>query len=73
MLKIQGIETWYGAIQALKGISLVRKQGEIVARSVANGAPGRATTIRVRSRHPESVKGEKSNLSWGKAHYRDWM
>ena len=31
MLKIEGIETCYGAIQALKGISLDVKQGEIVA------------------------------------------
>ena len=45
MLKIQGIETWYGAIQALKGISLDVKQGEIVALLGANGA-GKSTTIR---------------------------
>ena len=44
MLKIQGIETWYGAIQALKGISLDVKQGEIVALLGANGA-GKSTTI----------------------------
>ena len=31
MLKVEGVETWYGAIQALKGISLQVKQGEIVA------------------------------------------
>ncbi len=44
MLKIQGIETWYGAIQALKGISLDVQQGEIVALLGANGA-GKSTTI----------------------------
>jgi branched-chain amino acid transport system ATP-binding protein len=44
MLKIRGIETWYGAIQALKGISLDVKQGEIVALLGANGA-GKSTTI----------------------------
>jgi branched-chain amino acid transport system ATP-binding protein len=44
MLRIQGIETWYGAIQALKGISLDVKQGEIVALLGANGA-GKSTTI----------------------------
>lgn len=44
MLKVEGIETWYGAIQALKGISLDVKQGEIVALLGANGA-GKSTTI----------------------------
>jgi branched-chain amino acid transport system ATP-binding protein len=44
MLRIQGIETWYGAIQALKGVSLDVKQGEIVALLGANGA-GKSTTI----------------------------
>jgi branched-chain amino acid transport system ATP-binding protein len=45
MLKVEGIETWYGAIQALKGISLDVKQGEIVALLGANGA-GKSTTIK---------------------------
>ena len=44
MLKVQGIETWYGAIQALKGVSLDVKQGEIVALLGANGA-GKSTTL----------------------------
>ncbi len=45
MLKVQGIETWYGAIQALKGVSLDVQQGEIVALLGANGA-GKSTTIK---------------------------
>jgi branched-chain amino acid transport system ATP-binding protein len=45
MLKVAGIETWYGAIQALKGVSLEVKQGEIVALLGANGA-GKSTTIK---------------------------
>ena len=45
MLKVEGIETWYGAIQALKGVSLDVKQGEIVALLGANGA-GKSTTIK---------------------------
>ncbi|MGO9121972.1 MAG: ABC transporter ATP-binding protein [Desulfomonilaceae bacterium] len=44
MLKLEGIETWYGAIQAIKGISLDVNQGEIVALLGANGA-GKSTTI----------------------------
>ena len=44
MLRIEGIETWYGAIQALKGVTLDVKPGEIVALLGANGA-GKSTTI----------------------------
>ena len=45
MLNVAGIETWYGAIQALKGISLDVNQGEIVSLLGANGA-GKSTTIK---------------------------
>jgi branched-chain amino acid transport system ATP-binding protein len=45
MLNVLGIETWYGAIQALKGISLDVNQGEIVSLLGANGA-GKSTTIK---------------------------
>jgi len=45
MLKVEGIETWYGAIQALRGISLAVEQGEIVTLLGANGA-GKSTTIK---------------------------
>lgn len=45
MLKVEGIETWYGAIQALKGVSLDVNQGEIVALLGANGA-GKSTTLK---------------------------
>jgi branched-chain amino acid transport system ATP-binding protein len=45
MLKVAEIETCYGAIQALKGVSLEVRQGEIVALLGANGA-GKSTTIK---------------------------
>lgn len=45
MLKVQGIETWYGAIQALKGVTLEVNEGEVVALLGANGA-GKSTTIK---------------------------
>jgi branched-chain amino acid transport system ATP-binding protein len=44
MLKLNEIHTYYGNIQALKGISLEIKQGEIVTLIGANGA-GKSTTL----------------------------
>ena len=45
MLKVSGIETYYGNIQALKGISLDVEQGKIVTLLGANGA-GKTTTMK---------------------------
>src|SRR2546426_5923080 len=45
MLQLENIDVYYGAIQALKGISLRVDQGEIVTMIGANGA-GKSTTIR---------------------------
>lgn len=44
MLKIDNIHTFYGHIEALKGISLDVKQGEIITLIGANGA-GKSTTL----------------------------
>lgn len=44
MLEISNIHTYYGNIHALKGISLVVEQGEIVTLIGANGA-GKTTTL----------------------------
>jgi branched-chain amino acid transport system ATP-binding protein len=45
LLSVDGIETFYGSIQALKGISLEVNDGEIVTLIGANGA-GKSTTLR---------------------------
>lgn len=45
MLKINDINVYYGAIHALKGISLEINEGEIVTLIGANGA-GKSTTLR---------------------------
>jgi len=45
ILKIDDINVYYGAIHAIKGISLEVKQGEIVTLIGANGA-GKSTTLR---------------------------
>ncbi|TMM12585.1 MAG: ATP-binding cassette domain-containing protein, partial [Actinobacteria bacterium] len=45
LLELKGVETYYGSIQALKGISIDVREGEIVTLIGANGA-GKATTLR---------------------------
>lgn len=45
MLAIDGIDVFYGAIHALKGVSLTVNEGEIVTLIGANGA-GKSTTLR---------------------------
>jgi branched-chain amino acid transport system ATP-binding protein len=45
MLEVQDIKTYYGNIQALKGISLEVNEGEIVTLIGSNGA-GKSTTLR---------------------------
>jgi len=45
LLELDGVETYYGAIQALKGISITVGEGEIVTLIGANGA-GKSTTLR---------------------------
>ena len=45
MLRLEDVHTFYGSIQALKGISLEVREGEIVTLIGANGA-GKSTTLR---------------------------
>jgi branched-chain amino acid transport system ATP-binding protein len=45
LLRLEGVHTFYGSIEALKGISLEVREGEIVTLIGANGA-GKSTTLR---------------------------
>jgi branched-chain amino acid transport system ATP-binding protein len=45
ILEVEDVHTFYGSIEALKGISLQVRQGEIVTLIGANGA-GKSTTLR---------------------------
>jgi branched-chain amino acid transport system ATP-binding protein len=45
LLELEGVQTFYGSIQALKGISIEVHEGEIVTLIGANGA-GKSTTLR---------------------------
>lgn len=44
MLRLEGIKTYYGNIQAIKGVSLEVNEGEIICLIGANGA-GKSTTL----------------------------
>lgn len=57
MLKIENINVFYGAIHALKGLSLEVKPGEIVTLIGANGA-GKSTTLRTISGLIRPKEGE---------------
>jgi branched-chain amino acid transport system ATP-binding protein len=56
LLKVEGIETYYGSAQALKGVSLAVHKGELIAILGANGA-GKTTLLRTISGLNESRKG----------------
>ncbi len=45
VLELEGIHTYYGAIHALKGVTLEVREGEIVTLLGANGA-GKSSTLR---------------------------
>ena len=45
ILELEGVHTYYGSIHALKGVSLVVREGEIVTLLGSNGA-GKSTTLR---------------------------
>jgi branched-chain amino acid transport system ATP-binding protein len=56
LLTIRGVETFYGKIQALKGIDIDVNQGEIVTLIGANGA-GKSTTMMTIFGSPRARKG----------------
>jgi len=56
MLKLESIESYYGKIQALKGITLRVPEGTIVAILGANGA-GKSTTLRTISGLIQPARG----------------
>ncbi len=56
MLKVKDIETYYGSIQALKGISLEVNEGEVVTLLGSNGA-GKSTTLKTISGLLRPVRG----------------
>ncbi len=57
MLKVKGIEVFYGDLQALRGVSLEVNQGEIVSIVGSNGA-GKSTTLMTISGVLKPKRGE---------------
>ena len=57
MLKVKGIEVFYGDLQALRGVSLEIEQGEIVSIIGSNGA-GKSTTLMTISGVLKPKRGE---------------
>jgi branched-chain amino acid transport system ATP-binding protein len=55
LLKLTGVDAFYGRVQALRGVSITVDQGEVVALIGSNGA-GKTTTLRTISglMHPPS-------------------
>ena len=56
LLKVRGVQTFYGNIQALKGIDLDVHQGEIVAMIGSNGA-GKSTLMMTICGSPQARQG----------------
>lgn len=69
LIEIEGIDVHYGAIHALRGVSLEVGEGEIVALIGSNGA-GKTTTLRAVSNVVRSTGGSirylgESTAGWG--------
>ncbi len=56
MLKVEGVHTYYGAIEALKGVDIEINQGEIVTLIGANGA-GKSTLLMTICGTPQARQG----------------
>jgi branched-chain amino acid transport system ATP-binding protein len=56
MLKVAGVQTFYGRIQALRGVDLEVKEGEIVTLIGANGA-GKSTLLMTICGNPRASNG----------------
>jgi branched-chain amino acid transport system ATP-binding protein len=57
LLELKGVASYYGSVQALKGVSLHVEQGEVVTLLGANGA-GKSTTLRTISGLLRPAAGE---------------
>jgi branched-chain amino acid transport system ATP-binding protein len=72
ILELEDVHTYYGSIQALKGISLTVDQGEIVTLIGANGA-GKSTTLRsingLNSPRRGRIRFQGRDITYASAHH----
>lgn len=59
LLSLRGVETFYGSVQALRGVDIDVHQGEIVALVGANGA-GKSTLLMTICGSPQATRGSVS-------------
>ncbi len=57
MLSVRGVHTWYGPVQALRGVDVDVQEGEIVTLIGANGA-GKSTLLMTVCGNPRASRGE---------------
>ena len=57
MLSVSGVHTFYGRIEALRGVDVEVKEGEIVTLIGANGA-GKSTLLMTICGNPRAAKGK---------------
>jgi branched-chain amino acid transport system ATP-binding protein len=72
ILELEDVHTYYGSIQALKGISIEVKDGEIVTLIGANGA-GKSTTLRsingLNSPRRGRIRFQGRDITYASAHH----
>ena len=68
MLELIGLKVSYGGIQAVKGVDLTVKAGELVALIGANGA-GKTTTSRP---SPPALLRQADRSAWTEPICREW-
>ena len=63
LLQLRGIETFYGKIQALRGVDLDVNKGEIVTLIGANGAGKSTTMMTISARRGRAAGGSRSTAT----------
>ena len=77
MLELRNVETFYGNIMALKGISLSVTEGEIITLIGANGA-GKSTTLMTicgivpPAQRRDPLHGKADSAAWNRTRSSPW-
>lgn len=71
LLKVSGVRTFYGAIEALRGVDIEVAEGEIVTLIGSNGA-GKSTLLMTICGNPQARAGEIRFADQDITHFRTW-